>query len=655
MKTKAVSGIVLTLFLASALTIMFVAASEQTTKNDFIDSFPQPGKFYTLASRLVNWEIVAGEKTTHANDFIEKWSVQDVDGGVAILNYSLAYAPIFPEGVVIMTDIDYEIATNRTILWGYEKTMCFTAAGFQWTDEWPLDMDIGEHTYAWYPTDLHIGALVSEGWTRDDKVPDDVLSEVVGEEVIQILGEKQDCWILRLLPLNGIDGWVHTYSNWVDKDTGIPLKAYVEHWALDGSSGWDMDCVLVNTNIDLGPESALEASPIYIPLTVPTSPGFPEAGKFYTWYRLDEGWYMSGATNVTYYNEGLWTWFVAEVTDDVAVVNMIMWSERVCEAEGVGELEEVTIRYFSYRISITTRGILDITGSGYGINMTSLSWWGWEIPSLANDIGERTYCWLPTNLYIGANVGITWTTDETLDNATYTVTDEKIIGALGETQACWLLYLPPTTTVDGESRVTETFYSDKDVGIALQYISKSEAVDASSAYVGTMRLMDTNINLGPEVTLSIKLTGELDYLYRERVKIRLAALVVDPNTMEPVPGADVTVDIYDPDGNLWLSAEMVERLPGTGIYEWESSDTIKALKLEKGIYLVHARTSFPSGPTAYDILEFHIDPPTDSGALTTLIVCGAVVLVAVAALLSQRKIINHRLCRTSQRSNVHTG
>ena len=47
-----------------------------------------------------------------------------------------------------------------------------------------------------------------------------------------------------------------------------------------------------------------------------------------------------------------------------------------------------------------------------------------------------------------------------------------------------------------------------------------------------------------------KLSGELDYFWKERVKIRLSALVRDAETMEPVSDANVTIQIYDPDGNL---------------------------------------------------------------------------------------------------------
>lgn len=654
MKMKAIEWIMLTLLLVNTLTIGFVAASEQTTENDSPDSFPQPGKFYTLAGQGIDWAIIEGEKTTQPYEIMLKSSIRDVIGNVAIVNRSTGWIAISPENMVGTVDADYAIDKDRTILWGYRRRMLFTSAGFDRLEEWPLNMDIGEHTWAWFPTDLNIGDEVPIGWTWDDKFVDDVIYKVVGEEVIQVISEKQDSWVIHMPPSVALDGWVWTETYWVDKDTGVPLKLYTETCAPDGSRGTYDEVGLVQTNIDLGQESTQTPAPAYT-LTFSTSPGFPEAGKFYTWYRFDEGWYMNGATNVTYYNEGLWTWSVTEVTNDVAVVKRIMWSEHVSEAEGVEELEDVRIRYYNYRISMTTRAILDITGSWYNIDMTSLSWWPVEIPPLANDIGEETFCWLPTNLHIGAIVDVTWTTDLTLDNATYTVTDQKIISAIGEPQTCWALYLPPTTTVDGKEKVSETLYSDKDVGIALEYISKSEAVDGSSAYVATMRLMDTNINLGPQVTLSIKLTGELDYLYMERVKIRLAALVKDPNTMEPISGAEVTMDIYDANGNLWLSAEMVERLPVTGIYEWESSDTLKALRLEKGVYLVHARASFQNGPKASDILEFHIDPPADSSPLTTLTVYGAMVLVAVAVLISLRKIINHGLRRTAQPNNMPTG
>jgi len=117
------------------------------------------------------------------------------------------------------------------------------------------------------------------------------------------------------------------------------------------------------------------------------------------------------------------------------------------------------------------------------------------------------------------------------------------------------------------------------------------------------------------VATTMKLSGGLDYLFQEDVKVRLDALVKDVNTMSPISGANVTVNIYYPNGTLWISDRMEEKLAGTGIYEWESIATIEQMNLDKGVYLVHAEASLNSDLPSTDILLFHIDPP--SGAQTT--------------------------------------
>ena len=152
--------------------------------------------------------------------------------------------------------------------------------------------------------------------------------------------------------------------------------------------------------------------------------------------------------------------------------------------------------------------------------------------------------------------------------------------------------------------------------------------------------------------LSVKLSGEFDYLQYEKVKIRLAALVTEAITGELVSGASVTLDIYDENGELLVSAPMVERLAGTGIYEWESPKTIRSLmvlrKIEKGVYLAHVRASF-QGANAHDILEFHIDPPPEEPN-TTLIIAIIALLAAVVTPLILLKQPIKRLLR-SRRQN----
>lgn len=118
---------------------------------------------------------------------------------------------------------------------------------------------------------------------------------------------------------------------------------------------------------------------------------------------------------------------------------------------------------------------------------------------------------------------------------------------------------------------------------------------------------DGRVTVVSEKRLAIKVSGELDYMYWEKIDVKIAALVSDANTMEPISDADVTIKIYDPDGNLWSSDRMIERPKGTGIYQWEINKTV-AEAHKKGIYLAHIQASFKGGPTVSDIVEFHIDP-----------------------------------------------
>ena len=150
------------------------------------------------------------------------------------------------------------------------------------------------------------------------------------------------------------------------------------------------------------------------------------------------------------------------------------------------------------------------------------------------------------------------------------------------------------------------------------------------------------------VATTTKLSGGLDYLFQENVRVRLDALVRDINTMSPIFGANVTVNIYYPNGTLWISDKMDERLVGTGIYEWESNATIEQMNLDKGVYLVQAEASLNNDLPSTDILLFHIDPP--SGAQTTPapteVYYVAVAIAILGAILStillkrRRKILN---------------
>ena len=188
-------------------------------------------------------------------------------------------------------------------------------------------------------------------------------------------------------------------------------------------------------------------------------------------------------------------------------------------------------------------------------------------------------------------------------NVTYQ--DEEGLDYIGV--ACTLLG-PDTPGVSGPGILaTVTFLAEREGETILDLFD----VELRDSFITPIEhtVQDGYATVSPPRVLTVKLTGEHDYLLRENVKIRLAALVKDGATTEPVSDADVAIQIYDPDGALWVSDMMVERLVGTGIYEWESAETIRKLRLEKGVYLVHVTVSSEGSLTTSDILAFHIDPP----------------------------------------------
>lgn len=137
----------------------------------------------------------------------------------------------------------------------------------------------------------------------------------------------------------------------------------------------------------------------------------------------------------------------------------------------------------------------------------------------------------------------------------------------------------------------------------------------------------------PSKKLSVDAHGEIDYFPWEQVKVKVAALVSDTETMEPVSDADVSIKIYDPEDNLWIDDLMTEKL-SLGIYVWESNETVRKIFWQggKGVYVVLVEASYSGGPTASDILVFHIDPPAAENNQPPMIVKIAPPLVAIAAI-----------------------
>jgi hypothetical protein len=118
-------------------------------------------------------------------------------------------------------------------------------------------------------------------------------------------------------------------------------------------------------------------------------------------------------------------------------------------------------------------------------------------------------------------------------------------------------------------------------------------------------------------SLSLTLLGDFDYGVAEQANVKVFAELRDAVTMEPISGANVTIQVFDPNDTLWVSAGMVEAINGTGIYEWDSPDTIANLNLQPGVYLAQVTASVGSS-SASEITAFHIDPTPSSPGTTAL-------------------------------------
>ncbi len=155
-----------------------------------------------------------------------------------------------------------------------------------------------------------------------------------------------------------------------------------------------------------------------------------------------------------------------------------------------------------------------------------------------------------------------------------------------------------------------------------------------------------NVTVGPR-TLSITLSGEFDYAFKEPVTIKILALVKDVKSRQPISNADVSIDIYAPSGDLLWSDKMVEMETGNGVYIWESEETIQDImngphwQPYKGVYTVYVTASYNEGPIGYEALEFHIDPPAESSNIP-IYYPAAAIIASVAAIVAFRQLHNRR-------------
>lgn len=148
-------------------------------------------------------------------------------------------------------------------------------------------------------------------------------------------------------------------------------------------------------------------------------------------------------------------------------------------------------------------------------------------------------------------------------------------------------------------------------------------------------------------TLSVTLSGEFDYTFKEPVTIKILAFVKDVKSRQPISNADVNIEIYAPNEDLLWSGEMVEMEGGNGVYIWESEETIQDImkgpqwQPYKGVYTVYVQASYNAGPIGYEALEFHIDPPAESASIPIYYLAAAII-ACVAAIIAFKQLYNRR-------------
>ena len=140
----------------------------------------------------------------------------------------------------------------------------------------------------------------------------------------------------------------------------------------------------------------------------------------------------------------------------------------------------------------------------------------------------------------------------------------------------------------------------------------------------------------------LELSGELDYLEKEEVRISISAYLSDAETGEYIDPSDyaglnlvVGFDLYDNDGNFVKGGYLTYE--GFGIWRWVDIETIGDQKnlLTKGVYMVDGWVDVSHDYILKDrdVIQIHIDPPASGGVdpmaiLTLISFSGLIALIA---------------------------
>lgn len=465
-------------------------------------------------------------------------------------NTNFTYTP-YQDGLFYET---WNLQEMGSYQWVLDPTTRIMSSGSVFLDD--------AHTPVWIFTDTKLGEIIPIAVDGEGdhlfNVTDDFIYELPGYGPIEV-------WMLEDLTFPG--GYA-----WYEKSTGILIQGFFSYY--DGMYNYTLDFINTNAqfNYITGPGE----------FTLSSDAGVPDDDGSFTlsWTESE------GADSYSVYQHSS---FITEITGEMTLL-----------AEGITET------------SLPLDGYPD--GTYYFIVVAH------------NDDGNTLSNCIQVEVELKLPPTIIYDTVPEETTITYTRTSQ-IIGSVGAYSTSRIVYVGWVGPVDPGLTLETTYTEEETTGI---YLSDTNVMTTNQLEPGvhtlTLRFYnadgmyyDKTFTVTVYRQAKLNLRGEFDYLLRERVKISIVALALDTEgqfLLDPITieGMTVHIKISDYDGNLKVEDTM--SYDPDGFFHWESVDTIKKLHsiFTKGIYIVQAWIEFPSESYymgGIDIIEFHIDPPSE--------------------------------------------
>jgi len=517
--------------------------------------------------KIYNFTVYAPpvyNETSLDNNYINKevsLLKTQIFGGL-LINYLFSQGPYSME-----TNFSYFPYQNSLF---YESWNLY-GGGYQWIVDTSTrvmsNMSVfgdGSHTPVWIFTDVNLGdnipiAVDGEG-DHMFNVADELIYDLPGFGLVGV-------WILEDLTFPG--GWA-----WYEKSTGILLYGTFIYYY--GAYNYTLE--FFNTNAQFqyvgGPG----------PFSLSSDAGDPDNdGSFNLFWTESED-----ANSYSVYQSSS---FITEITGELSLI-----------ADGIVDL------------NLALEGYPD--GTYYFIVVATNE----NGNTLSNCIQVNVESKLPPMIMADT------IPDESM--ITYTRASQ-VIGSFTAYSTSQILYVGFIGEPNPGFALDTTYLFNGDLGI---YLSETRLITTNQLEPGVHTLIlrvynsdglyyDKVLTVTVYRQAQLNLRGEFDYLLYERVKISIVAQafdIEDQYLLNPIVVEGMVVHIKIVDYNGVIKTEDTMTYNPDGFFHWDSTKTIQKLwaTYSKGIYMVQAWIDFPAESYylgGIDIIEFHIDPPSDEG------------------------------------------